>query len=174
MKLLHICLSHTTQRQFLRGFTNSCGRACVSWTNSLLDSQEAEQRLVGLFVETEDALPVLDLLLLLLQAVEGEERRVESREQQGEEQRGAAQHNTAGGERGRQRWGWAEQETPSDWVLFGSCHLVTNHWICSETWTFIYTYLCVCWCSPLLCCVRAASAFGWRRRSFWDDVSIIW
>lgn len=44
-------------------------------------------------------LPVLRLLLLLLQAVEGEEGRVEARQQHGEEQRGAAHHHNT--ERGR-------------------------------------------------------------------------
>lgn len=58
----------------------------------LLDPQEGEQGEVGLLVEAQDALPVHVVLLLLLQSVEGEERRVEARQQDGEQQSRAAHH----------------------------------------------------------------------------------
>lgn len=66
------------------------------WPNSLLHCKEAEQRLVGLLVELQRVLPVLGVQVLLLQAVEGEERRVERRQQHREEQRGGAQNRHAG------------------------------------------------------------------------------
>lgn len=74
--------------------------------HSLLHSQEAEQRLIGLLVESEDVLPVLHLLLLHMQPVQSEEGRVETREQQWEDQGGAAHHHPTpggGGERRRLR-----------------------------------------------------------------------
>lgn len=48
--------------------------------------------MVRLFVECDDALPVLGLLLLLLLTVELKERRVETWEQEREKQRGAAHY----------------------------------------------------------------------------------
>lgn len=66
--------------------------ACVP---SLVHSQEAQQRLIGLFVQTQDSLPVLHVRLLLLQPIQREERRVEPGEEQGEQQRGAAHHHGA-------------------------------------------------------------------------------
>lgn len=71
--------------------------------DSLLHCQEAEQRLVRLLVELQRVLPVLGVQVLLLQAVEGEERRVERRQQHREEQRGGAHHRHAG--EGRGKWG---------------------------------------------------------------------
>lgn len=67
-------------------------RVCV---HSLVHTQEAQQRLIGLFVQTQDPLPVLNVGLLLLQPVQREERRVEPREEQRQEQRGAAHHHSA-------------------------------------------------------------------------------
>lgn len=61
----------------------------------LLNAQEGEQSQVGLLVEAEDALPVDVVLFLLVQSVEGEERRVETRQQDGKQQ-GRAAHHTAG------------------------------------------------------------------------------
>lgn len=71
--------------------------------HSLLHSQEAQQRLIGLFVQTQDSLPVLSVRLLLLQPIQSEERRVESREEQREQQRGAAHHHSAATQRKEQQ-----------------------------------------------------------------------
>lgn len=129
------------------GFMNRCVCTSVTCPNSLLDSQKTEQRLVGLFVEPEDPLPVLDVLLLLLQAVQGEERRVESREQQREEQSGATHHHTAGGEeRNSFYFNIIAMDELTRILLAESwlSRLVTTQWICSERLTFLYIYLCVC------------------------------
>lgn len=65
----------------------------------LLDAEEGEQGEVGLLVEAQDALPVHVVLLLLVQGVEGEERRVEARQQDGEQQSRAAHHAAETGKR---------------------------------------------------------------------------
>lgn len=67
-----------------------CSVECVC--DVLLNAQEGEQGQVGLLVEAEDTLPVDVVLSLLVQSVEGEERRVEAREQDGEQQSRAACH----------------------------------------------------------------------------------
>lgn len=72
--------------------TLSVASVCVCVCVVLLNAQEGEQRHVGLLVEAQDALPVDVVLLLLLQRVEGEERRVEPRQQHGQQQRRAARH----------------------------------------------------------------------------------
>lgn len=58
----------------------------------LLNAQEGEQGQVGLLVEAEHTLPVDVVLSLLVQGVEGEERRVETRQQDGKQQSRAAHH----------------------------------------------------------------------------------
>lgn len=58
----------------------------VCFEDSLLNSQEGEQSQVRLLVEAQDALPVDVVLSLLVQGVEREERRVETGEQDGEQQ----------------------------------------------------------------------------------------
>lgn len=46
----------------------------------LVDAQEGKQGEVWLLVEAEDTLPVDVILFLLVQSVEGEQRRVETRQ----------------------------------------------------------------------------------------------
>lgn len=58
----------------------------------LLNAQEGEQSQVGLLVEAEDTLPVDVVLPLFVQSVKGEERRVETRQQDGKQQSRAAHH----------------------------------------------------------------------------------
>lgn len=58
----------------------------------LLNTQEGEQGQVRLLVEAEDTLPVDVVLSLLVQSVEGEERRVETRQQDWKQQSRAARH----------------------------------------------------------------------------------
>lgn len=69
----------------------------------LLDAQEGEQGEVGLLVEAQDALPVNVVLSLLVQGVEGEERRVETGQKDRKQQSRAAHHaaetQTHGGSR---------------------------------------------------------------------------
>lgn len=69
-----------------------CSTAC----DVLLDTQEVEERQVGLFVETQDALPVHAVLALLVQSVEREERWVEAGQQDRQQQGGAAHHTADG------------------------------------------------------------------------------
>lgn len=85
---------HQRRREQIRSSTRDVWFSCVC-VRSHLHSQRAQQRLIRLFVQTEDSLPVLSVRLLLLQPVQSEERRVESREEQREQQRGAAHHNSA-------------------------------------------------------------------------------
>lgn len=103
-------------------------------THLLLHSQKAEQRLVRLFVQSQDALPVLAIRLLLLQAVQGKERRVESRQQQREEQRGAAHHhNTARQRREREGEGrFYFNRTVMDKLKKINLSFVLRHLCCVE------------------------------------------
>lgn len=73
----------------------------IQASDPLLDPEEGQQGEVGLLVEPEDALPVQVVLLLLLQSVEREERRVEARQQDGQQQSPAARHQP--GDRTRRR-----------------------------------------------------------------------
>lgn len=65
----------------------------------LLNAQEGKQGQVRLLIQAQDTLPVGIVLFLFVQSIEGEERRVETREEDGEEQ-GRAAHHTPKGERG--------------------------------------------------------------------------
>lgn len=58
-----------------------------------LDAQKGQQCQVGLLVEAEDTVPVHVIVTLAVQSIEGEKRRVEARQQDGQQQRGAAHHN---------------------------------------------------------------------------------
>lgn len=78
-----------------RSARRRCGPAVHTLTHSLVHSQKAQQRLIGLFVQAQDSLPVLSIRLLLLQPVQSEEGRVESGEEQREQQGGAAHHHGA-------------------------------------------------------------------------------
>lgn len=62
---------------------------------SLLHSQKGEKREVGLLVKTQHAVPVHVVFFLLVQSVQREERRVETRQQDGQEQGGATDHTPA-------------------------------------------------------------------------------
>lgn len=67
-------------------------RLVLSCCDVLLNAQEGEQGEVRLLVQAEDALPVDVVLSLLVQSVEREERRVETRQQDGQQQSRAAHH----------------------------------------------------------------------------------
>lgn len=83
---------------------------CVS--DSLLHPKERKQREVGLFVESQDTLPVHIILLLFIQCVESEERRIETR-QKNRQQKSRAAHHTP--------------ETRRQHTLVTSLHLPTSH-----------------------------------------------
>lgn len=85
---------HQRRREYQ--IRSTTGVVWFSWVcaHSLLHSQKAQQRLIRLFVQTQDSLPVLSVRLLLLQPIQSEERRVESREEQREQQRRAAHHDS--------------------------------------------------------------------------------
>lgn len=78
----------------IRSKTRYLWFSCVG-EHSLLHSEEAQQRLIRLFVQAQDSLPVLSVPRLLLELIQSEERRVESREEQREQQGGAAHHHGA-------------------------------------------------------------------------------
>lgn len=133
-------------------------------THLLLHSQKAEQRLVRLFVQSQDALPVLAIRLLLLQAVQGKERRVESRQQQREEQRGAAHHHNTARQR-REREG--EGRFYFNGTVMDKLKKIKNVYRLTQTPVLRGK-------SPLLFYVSVISAFRWGTRGVRDDATIIW
>ena len=81
--------------------------------DSLLHPKEGEQGLVRLLVEADDTVPVVGLLPLLVEAVQGEEGRVEAGQEHGQQQAGAAHHTARGGGGEfpeRQEWGGRTRE----------------------------------------------------------------
>lgn len=63
--------------------------------NILLDAQEGEEGEVSLLVESKDTIPIHAVFFLLVQSVEGEERWVETR-QQDRKQQSRFTHHSAG------------------------------------------------------------------------------
>lgn len=66
-----------------------------AYIHSLLYTEKSEKSEVGLLVKTQHTVPVHVVFFLLVQSIQREERRVETRQQDGQEQGWAADHTPA-------------------------------------------------------------------------------